>query len=77
MRHMLTYELCDTVSIDVGYRGFLDDNDITIFIDQVQYEGVDILPIIDCLDTFVMSSIEEQATKHFLDLEEYYSENDM
>lgn len=77
MRHTFTYELCDSISIDIGYRGFQDEGEVTIFVDSVLYEGIDILAIIDCLDAFVMTSIEEQATKHYLDLSEYYSENDM
>lgn len=74
MLHSFTYELCETITIDVKYRGFSEGDRITILLDYVEYEGIDILPIIDCLDAFALSSIEEQAAKHFIDLSEYYSE---
>jgi len=75
MVHSFTYELCETLSIDVEYRGFLEDNKVTILLDSIQYEGIDVLPVIDCLDAFALTGIEDQAIKHFIDLKEYYSED--
>ena len=74
MSHQYTYELCDTVSLDVYYRAFPDDlnpDDLSVEIDAVYLEGVDIKDVVECLDPYTLGSMESQAIKHFLDTNDY------
>lgn len=74
MSHQYTYELCDTISLDIYYRAFpsdLNPDDLSVVIDAIYMEGVDIKIILDCLDPYALNGIESQAIKHHLDNIDY------
>jgi len=74
MIQRITYELCDTVTLEIEYRAFPNDlnpDDIFVEIDAVLYEGVDIKCIVECLDSYSMGAIESQAIKHYLDTNDF------
>ena len=77
MSHQYTYELCDTISLSVYYRAFPNDlnpDDLSVDIDAVYLEGVDIKEVVECLDPYTLNSMESQAIRHFLDTNEYLND---